>query len=148
NGSFKQREFSMGKNNDIIVGEKISESEQRKSGTIVNLRILKNGKSIDKKLITIARNLVEKLLPYFIAKDYDCPKIILSEKDGKDAITLNKFFSNELASVIQEIHVEDGTFTQKGIESDEVFHVRVFKLYYPKSQKSKISLVAHKREVS
>jgi hypothetical protein len=148
NGSFKLREFSMGKNNDIIVDEKISDSAKRKSGSIVRLSILKNGKSIDKKLITIARNLVEKLLPYFIAKDYVCPRITLSEKDGKDSITLNDFFSNELATDIQEIPVEECTFIQKGVEGDEVFQVRVFKLYYPKSQKSKISLVAHKREVS
>jgi hypothetical protein len=148
NGSFKLREFSMGKNNDIIVDEKISDSAKRKSGSIVRLSILKNGKSIDKKLITIARNLVEKLLPYFIAKDYVCPRITLSEKDGKDSITLNDFFSNELATDIQEIPVEECTFIQKGVEGDEVFQARVFKLYYPKSQKSKISLVAHKREVS
>src|SRR5262245_3024323 len=148
NGSFKLREFSMGKNNDIIVNEKISDSEKRKSGSIVRLSILKNGKSIDKKLITIARNLVEKLLPYFIAKDYVCPRITLSEKDGKDPITLNNFFSNELATDIQEIPAKEDNFTQKGVEGDEVFQVRVFKLYYPRSQKSKISLVAHKREVS
>jgi Histidine kinase-, DNA gyrase B-, and HSP90-like ATPase len=148
NGSFKLREFSMGKNNDIIVNEKISDSEKQKSGSIVRLSILKNGKSIDKKLITIARNLVEKLLPYFIAKDYVCPRITLSEKDGKDPITLNNFFSNELATDIQEIPAKEDNFTQKGVEGDEVFQVRVFKLYYPRSQKSKISLVAHKREVS
>lgn len=148
NGSFKLREFSMGKYNDIIVNEKISDSAKRKSGSIVRLSILKNGKSIDKKLTTIARNLVEKLLPYFIAKDYVCPRITLSEKNGKDLITLNDFFSNELATVIQEIPVEEGVFTQNGVEGDEVFQVRVFKLNYPKSQKSKISLVAHKREVS
>jgi histidine kinase/DNA gyrase B/HSP90-like ATPase len=148
NGSFKLREFSMGKYNDIIVNEKISDSAKRKSGSIVRLSILKNGKSIDKKLTTIARNLVEKLLPYFIAKDYVCPRITLSEKNGKDLITLNDFFSNELATVIQEIPVEEGVFTQKGVEGDEVFQVRVFKLNYSKSQKSKISLVAHKREVS
>lgn len=149
NGSFKQREFSMGKDHDIIVGEKISETAKRESGSIVRLSILKGGKMIDKKLRTIARNLVEKLLPYFITKDYVCPKIVLSEEDGKTgAIQLNDSFSNELSTVIQEIPVKGGAFNKKGVEGEEVFQVRVFKLYYSKNLKSKISLVAHKREVS
>ena len=150
-GGFKQRKFSMGKDNDIIVNEKISESAENKSRTVIHLIALKKGKTIDKKLSTIARNLVEKLLPYFITKDYICPKIILSENDGSGAIQLNDYCSNELSAVIKEISVSPNTFTLKKRsqgESEETFHVRVFKLYYPKSQKSKISLVAHKREVT
>jgi histidine kinase/DNA gyrase B/HSP90-like ATPase len=149
NGSFKLREFSMGKENDIIVNEKISETAKRETGSTVHLRIFKGGKTIDKKLSTIARHLVEKLLPYFITKDYVCPNIVLSEKDGKvGAIQLNDYFSNELSRVIQEIPVKKSTFKQKGVEGEEVFEVRVFKLYFQKNLKSKISLVAHKREVS
>jgi hypothetical protein len=145
---FKQRTFSMGKDNDIIVNERVSESAEQKSGTIVQLRDLKKGKSIDKKLTTIARNVVEKLLPYFITKDYVCPEIILSEKDGTGTIRLNDYFSNELSLVINEIPVENKTFALNGTHAKEEFVVRVFKLYYPNNQKSKISLVAHKREVS
>lgn len=143
---FKQRNFSMGKNNDIIVNEKILPSEKDKSGTVIRLSALK--KAIDKKLNTIARNLVEKLLPYFITKDYVCPEIVLSEKDGSNSIRLNDFFSNELSSVIKEIAVENCTFKLKGNQAEEEFLVRVFKLYSPKNQSSKISLVAHKREVA
>jgi hypothetical protein len=36
----------------------------------------------------------------------------------------------------------------EGVHGTETFAVRVFKFFYPRSQKSKISLVAHKREVS
>lgn len=147
-GVFKQRNFSMGKDNDIIVNEKIRESTKQKSGTLVHLSVLKKGNSIDKKLNTIARNLVEKLLPYFIIRDYVCPEIILTEKDGTDSIRLNDFVSNELSYVIKEFPVENNIFTLKGIQAEEEFIVRVFKLFYPKNQKSKISLVAHKREVS
>lgn len=145
---FKQRSFSLGKDKDIIVNEKISESVEQKSRSTVYLSTLREGKSIDKKLGTIARNLVEKLLPYFITQDYICPEIVLSEKDGTESIRLNDYFSNELSVVIEEVHVENSTFTLTGIDSEEKFLVRVFKLYYPKKQKSKISLVAHKREVS
>ncbi len=145
---FQQRNFSMGKDNDIIVNEKVSKSAEQKSGTVVHLSILKKGKSIEKKLSTIARNLVEKLLPYFITKGYVCPEIVLSEKDGADSIRLNDYLNNELSDSIKEILVENNTFQLKGIHTEEKFSVQVFKLYSPKNQKSKISLVAHKREVS
>lgn len=147
-GLFKQRTFSMGKDNDIIVNENISGSEEQKSRTLIHLKTLKKGKAIDKKLNTIARNLVEKLLPYFITKDYICPEIVLSEADGTESIKLNDYFSNELSAVIKEIFVDNNIFSLKGIQAEENFLVRVFKLYCPKNQKSKISLVAHKREVS
>jgi len=147
--SFKQRNFSMGKDNDIIVDEIISEPPEQKSGATIYLRALKNRKSIDKKLNTIARNLVEKLLPYFITKDYVCPQIILSEKDGTGhQIQLNEFVNNELSAVIKEIPVNHSSCTLKGAQAEEKFLVRVFKLYFPKAQKSRVSLVAHKREVS
>ena len=145
---FKQRKFSMGKDNDIIVNERLSDSAEQKSGAIVHLSVLKKGKTIDKKLSTIARNLVEKLLPYFITKNYICPEIVLSEKDGIGPIRLNDYFSNELSAVIKEIPIENSSFELRGIQTGENFLVRVFKLYYPKQQKSRISLVAHKREVS
>jgi len=146
--SFKVRRFTMGKENDIIVHEKVEPCEQQESGTVVTLSTLKKGRSFDKKLSTVARNLVERLLPYFITKDYVCPEITLSEIDGSDAIHLNDYFSNELSAVIREISVERNTFSLKAINTEEEFLVRVFKFYSPRNQKSRISLVAHKREVS
>ena len=146
--SFKGRKFSMGKDNDIIVHEKVAVSEKQESGTVVTLSALKKGRSFDKKLPTIARNLVERLLPYFITQDYVCPEIVLSEQDGSSAIRLNDFVSNELSAVIREIGVEQKVFTLKASGVDEAFLVRVFKLFAPRNQKSRISLVAHKREVS
>ena len=148
NDSFKARSFSMGKENDIIVHEKVAVSERQETGTVVTLSALKKGRSFDKKLPTIARNLVERLLPYFITQDYVCPEIVLSEQDGSGAIRLNDFVSNELSAVIREIEIERKTFTVKAFDSEETFLVRVFKLYSPRNQKSKIGLVAHKREVS
>lgn len=145
---FKARRFSMGKDNDIIVDEKVEASEQQESGTVVTLSTLKKGRSFDKKLPTMARNVVERLLPYFITQNYVCPEIVLSEMDGSDAIRLNNYVSNELSAVIREIAVERNTFMLKASDTEEEFLVRVFKLYSPRNQKSRISLVAHKREVS
>jgi hypothetical protein len=144
----KTRNFSMGKDNDIIVHEKVTAIEKQKPGTVVTLSVLKKGRSFDKKLSTIARHLVERLLPYFITQDYKCPEIVLSEQDGSDAIRLNDFVNNELSAVIREVGVKTNTFVLKASNTEEEFFVRVFKLYAPRNQKSRISLVAHKREVS
>ncbi|MCI5131239.1 MAG: ATP-binding protein [Candidatus Electrothrix sp. EH2] len=144
---FRKRCFSMGKGTSIIVKEKIEPTETQESGTIVTLRALKKGKKFDKKLSTIARNLVERLLPYFITQDYVCPDIVLSEMNGSDTIRLNNYVSNELSAVIREIEIERNTFVLKSSNDEEEFSVRIFKLYSPKNQKSRISLVAHKREV-
>ena len=146
--SFRSRSFSMGKEHEIIVREKVAASDGIVTGSTVTLATLRGGRGFDKKLSTIARNLVERLLPYFITQDYTCPDIILCEQDGSGAIRLNDFVSNELSAVIREIGVERKTFGLKAKEADEEFLVRVFKLYSPRNQKSRISLVAHKREVS
>ena len=145
---FKCRSFSMGKDHDIIVREKIMVSEHRDSSTVVSLTGLKKGSTFEKKLSTVSRNLVERLLPYFITHDYVCPAIVLSERDGSDELCLNDFVSNELSAFIREICIERNNFTLKALEEDQEFLVRVFKLYAPRNQKSRISLVAHKREVS
>ncbi len=147
--AFKFRSFSMGKDNDIIVGEEVTDSKSENSGTVVRLANLKkNTPAFEKKLSTVARNLVQRLLPYFITQDYVCPEIVVSEKDGTDAIRLNDFVDNELATFIREIPVKKSTFCLTAINDTEDFAVRVFKIYSPGNQKSRISLVAHKREVS
>lgn len=145
---YKRRTFIMGKMNEIIVDENITISETEKTGTTMGLLFVKEGKFPEKKLHTIAMHLVEKILPYFISKEYICPKIIIKEKNGNEKIVLNNFVHNELASDIKELNVSKNTFILKGLDSDFDFFVRVFKLYSPKHQKSKISLVAHNREVT
>ena len=148
-GEFKTRQFSMGKEQDIIVHEKVVVSDTDQTGTVVTLAALKKKvPSFDKKLSTIAKNLVERLLPYFITEDYTCPEIILSKQDGSSPIRLNEFFSNELSAVIREIETEQNSFTLQATNREEKFLVRIFKFYSPRNQKSRISLVAHKREVS
>ena len=145
---FKARSFLMGKVHDIIVGEEVGASADKDSGTVVSLIGLKKSGSMETKLSTVAKNLVERLLPYFITQDYVCPEIVLSESDGSNPICLNDFVSNEVSAFIREIHVEHNNFTLEAFGNEEEFFVRVFKLYAPRNHKSRISLVAHKREVS
>lgn len=144
-GKFWQRTFAMGKHKDIIVNEDNVPSKLKESGSRVRLIGVKEGKFPDKKLKTIAKHLVEKLLPYFITKDYICPQIKITEKDNTNTIILNDYVENELSGFIENVGVVKKEFTLK----QHKFHVRVFKFYSPKShQKSKISLVAHKREAT
>lgn len=143
---YQRRTFSMGKENELIVKEKLSSIVAKDCGSVVHLDILRRG-SFEKKLSTLARTLVEKLLPYFITKDYKPPEIILFEQDGTERIRLNDFTS-ELSWVIREIPVSNNTFKLTATAGEQDFSVRVFKFLSPKNHKSMISLVAHKREVS
>ena len=145
---FLSRKFSMGKDHDIVVGEEVTNTDEIASGTLVTLAGLKDGRTFEKRLTTIARKLVERLLPYFITEGYECPEIVLTEQDGSQGILLNDFVSNEVSAFIQEIQVQPCQFTLKAHDAPEDFTVRVFKVYSPRNQKSRISLVAHKREVS
>jgi Histidine kinase-, DNA gyrase B-, and HSP90-like ATPase len=144
----KWRTFSMGRDSDIIINEKVADAPKAAIKTVVHLKDVKDKKFTDKKLQTIARNLVEKLLPNFITKGYLCPRIVLAEAESGESICLNDWFNNELAGVIKEMDLPNSEFSLKAFEVDEPFTVRVFKFYFPKNQKSKISLVAHKREVA
>jgi|GEM_PF-143385 len=146
---FKSRNFSMGKTHDIIVNEENALSDEKDTKTVITLTsLLKKAPNLDKKLSTISRNIIEQLLPYFIRQGYSCPEITLSEYDGSDTICFNDFLNNKLSDFIKEIKSSRKSFILKALEVDETFTVRIFKLYSPGSQKSSISLVAHKREVS
>ena len=145
---YKHRSFSMGRDYAIIVREEVTLTNTQDTGTVASLSDLRRGPVFEKKLATIARNLVERLLPYFITEGYICPEIVLSECDGSSEISLSEFVENEGSSLIREIHVDLNRFNLKASEIEEEFLVRIFKLYAPRNQKSRISLVAHKREVS
>lgn len=145
---FKNRSFSMGMEHDIVVQQQITDSEETDTCTVVRLTNLKGRRILDKKLPTIARNIVERLLPYFITHGYTCPPITISESDGSDPLVLNDFVSNELSASIREIPVEQNSFTLTALSEPQRFVVRVFRLYAPRNQKSRLSLVAHKRDVS
>lgn len=136
------RNFDFGKNEEIIENEVCSETHSaNENRTILFLENLRD-KKLDKTIETIARKLVEKLLFYFIDDIYKCPRIIL--KEDKE-IVLNDYFKKSHGE-IQEIDSRE--FRLHKDKKEEVFKFKVFKIFYPDNQKSKISLVAHKREVT
>lgn len=146
-GGRTKRTFKMGKQTDIIVNEIIEDNPDGDIGSRVTMRKVKRAFP-DKKVKTIARTLVERLLPYFIDADYQCPEIGIAEEDGTGRIILNNFVSNQLAAMIKEIPLQDGNIVLGSGDKEQTFQVRVFKLYSPRNQKSKISLVADRREVT
>jgi hypothetical protein len=135
-----RRVFSMGKSNEIIVSEEITETDTQQTGTTVTLAGEKSGQ-LPRKLSTLSRGLVELLLPYFTTDGYICPRIELSEGDGTGVIVLNDYLDSADA-VIHEIPLSEPTFVLPGRDGDEVFRVRVFKMLHPKNKVSKVSLVA------
>ena len=145
---FELRKFKMGKGKEIIVDEQMESTEERSTYTIVKLENIKDGKFPDKKLTTIAKSLVERLLPYFIDDSYHCPQISIGERDGKNSIVLNDFIRNQLSASIKEIPLPNGGFTIDGMDKSYSFSMRLFKFYSPKNQRSRISLVADRREVT
>jgi len=145
-GTLRRRTFSMGKAQEIIVNERLSETDLLTTGTTVTLAGERSGQ-LPRKLSTLSRGLVELLLPYFTTEGYVCPRIELSELDGSGPIVLNDYLDSSEA-VIHELPLTEPTFTLESKTGAEVFRVRVFKMLYPKNKVSKVSLVAHKREVT
>lgn len=144
--TFMTRKFAMGKGQEIICDEIISESDSTETGTIVTLINEKTG-ALPRKLATIARGLVEILLPYFITEDYKCPRIELTESDNSGTAVLNEYLTSA-GAVIQEITPINNTFELVSASGNEIFRIRVFKMLSPRNKVSKVSLVAHKREVT
>lgn len=144
----QRRTFSMGTGNDIIIDEKVEPSAESKTGSRVEISGLKGVKAFpDKGLDVIARVLVEKLLPYFIDPTSECPRIIISDNSDRPPIVLNDYLSHEDRRII-ELKVDGSDITLPAPDGPKAFSVRVFKFYAPKGRQSKISLVAHRREVT
>ena len=151
NGKYKSRRFSFGKKEEIIEGEKVSETTEQKPKTTLFLNNIQERK-LDKKIETLSKKLLEKMLIYFINDDYKCPKISLKEEgegEGEgERIVLNEYLSGENHSEIQQVGSKEFTLKQNDNEqAEETFQVKIFKIFYPQNQKSKISLTAHNREV-
>jgi hypothetical protein len=94
------------------------------------------------RLETIARNLAEKLLVYFIDEKFPCPKIIVRDELGGE-IVLNSFFKEH--KEIQQVAESAFTLTKDGKEGN--FQVKVFKIYFSRNSSS-ITLTAHSRAVT
>ena len=146
---FKQRSFFMGKGNDLIEKEHCGGAIEQTTGSSVSLLSTKKPKFSDNKLGVIASAIVEKLLLYFVSDKRKCPQIILKEEDGTDSIILNGYLEGEENSKVFDIPIPQKNFSLEGLGGQqEDFTVRLFKFYSPKATKSRISLVAHRREVT
>lgn len=144
---FFSRSFDMGIENEIIVRENIKSTDTRETGTTVTISGMRSIKMQDRNVDIIARVLVEKLLPYLVDKNVPCPRIIVQDVGGINAVVLNEYLSTGDGHIF-ELDVSLPTFTFNTPAGDHEFRVRVFKFYSPRTQKSKISLVAHRREVT
>lgn len=145
-----QRSFKMGLDKEIIVEEVTESVERIGSGSMVQISGIRSVKFPDKGLEIIARVIVERLLPYFVERDVNkkCPRIIIRDA-GKPAtnIVLNDYLGKADSQIV-EMPVANGRFSLPSPDGEKEFEVRVFKFYSPRENKSKISLVAHRREVT
>jgi hypothetical protein len=137
----------MGFEKDIIINEAVVPITTGQTGSKITLAGIRSGKFPDKGLDTIARVLVEKLLPYLVDSKTLCPRIVVHDADTEAKVVLNEYLSATNRQ-IEELAVNTPEFTASSTTGTETFRVRVFKFYSPRSQKSKIALVAHRREVT
>ncbi|MGA1851801.1 ATP-binding protein [Sphingobium sp. HT1-2] len=148
-GAFRDRTFGMGLGKDIIVDEKVAASQKRESGSVVEISGIKSVRFPDKRLDIISRVVVERLLPYFVDRDRTCPRIVIrdAKSPAMPPLSLNDYLGKDDSQIV-EMNVDEGTFTLSTNDEQKVFQVRVFKFFSPRSAKSKVSLVAHRREVT
>ena len=148
NKKYKQRDFDFGFEKEIVINEQINESTATDTRTTLylnNLKIKDSNSTFDKKIETISKHLLEKLLIYFINDEYKCPKITIREDGKSDGIVLNDSIKKENGE-IQLLYTETVEFKKDQNKKDFLF--KVFKIYSPSNKKSKISLAAHNREVT
>lgn len=146
--SFRDRSFEMGLDKDIIVRESVVDSKSQQTGTRIEISGIKSVKVPDKKLETISRVVVERLLPYFVDKERVCPQVLIREAKSSDTpVSLNAYLGME-GSQIVEMCLDNGTFSLSTNKEEKSFYVRVFKILAPRTDTSKVSLVAHRREVT
>lgn len=145
---FLDRSFRMGLDTDIIVDEKVEPSQAQATGATVEISGIKSVRFPDKKLETISRVVVERLLPYFVDKERICPRVVIRDANKpSDSVSLNDYLGKENSQIV-EMKVDEGTFSLSANEDEKTFQVRVFKFFAPRTAKSKVSLVAHRREVT
>ncbi len=146
--TLRNRAFRMGLDKDIIVDETEGPSQAQATGATVEISGIKSVRLPDKKLETISRVLVERLLPYFVDKERACPRVVIRDANKpSDTVSLNDYLGKENSQIV-EMKVDESAFSLSANEDEKTFQVRVFKFFAPRTAKSKVSLVAHRREVT
>ena len=136
---YRRRSFSMGKGQEIIVGEALADSNGTATCTSVNLAGEKSG-ALPRKLSTLARCLVEMLLPYFTTVGYRCPRIELHELGDTEKIVLNDYLDSADA-VIHEKNLPLSTFDLQSTSGLRTFRLRVFKILFPRNKVNRSSSI-------
>ncbi|MDP3673614.1 MAG: ATP-binding protein [Novosphingobium sp.] len=144
----RERKFRMGLGKDIIVDEELRPLHEGETGSVVEIAGIKSVKFPEKGIDTISRVVVEKLLPYFVDADKPCARVVIRD-EGSTAppVSLNDYLGKETSQIV-EMPVQNGRFNISANGEDKSFKVRVFKFYSPRAARSKVSLVAHRREVT
>tara|TARA_R110002124_G_scaffold164209_2_gene331550 strand:- start:3214 stop:5220 length:2007 start_codon:yes stop_codon:yes gene_type:complete len=146
--SYRDRRFSMGLDKDIIVDEQLTDSQSQETGSKIEVSGIKSVRFPDKGLEIISRVVVERLLPYFVDKERRCPRVVIREaQNASSTVALNDYLGQENSQIV-EMKVDRPTFSLTANEETKAFQVRVFKFYAPRAARSKVSLVAHRREVT
>jgi len=146
-GMFYKREFDFGKQYDIIVREKNVEVEAMDSETHVCLNNLIDNRYIDKGLDTIARNILENLLIFFVDDKYLCPQIVIVDESTNNEIVLNHYLLSQNDIQLLEKGKEFTITTETGSQNYK-FEVTTFKVYFAGNQKSRVVLTGNNREVT
>lgn len=133
---------------DIIIDEHINETAIIDTGSKIEISGIRAVKFPDKGIDIISRVIVERLLPYFVDADKPCPKIAIRDASASGLPAYLNDYLGKKDSQIVEIPIENGTFSLQAHGLPREFLVRIFKFYSPKTERSKISLVAHRREVT
>lgn len=146
--NYKERTFRMGLDEDIIIDEHVKNINVTDTGSKIEISGIRDVKFLDKGIDVISRVIVERLLPYFVDADKPCPRIAI--RDASDSglpVYLNDYLGKSTSQIV-EIPIENGVFSLQAHGVSHEFQARVFKFYSPKTEHSKISLVAHRREVT
>ncbi len=141
-GKYKHRSFDFGKQYDVIVNDKVSNSPSAsETGTILRLLNIK-GVKLDKDPEIIAHRILEQILSYFSDPEYVCPRIIFEDDTLDTPIILNEQIGTQDDSLIQL--KKSDIFIVNGIE----LRYKMFKILKPRNQKSKIILTARNQAVT
>ncbi len=131
----KKRSFKMGKRTDIIVDEKIEDCPDGEIGSRVTMKNVKGRGFPDKQIMTVARTLVERLLPYFIDSDCRCPEIRLAEEDGTGQSHATK---DALSKQLRETEQQIENLLDRIVESGNPSLVSAYESRLEKLERDKI----------
>jgi hypothetical protein len=142
---YKFRNFRFGKQDEIIIDENKGDATTREIGTKLMLENIIDKDKLEKGLDVIARNLMEKLLVFFVDTSYNVPTITLREGDNTGSIILNDYIND--SNSISEVGEQNITVKSSFNNLEFPFTVKVYKIYFSQLS-SKIVLTAHNREVT